>query len=506
MNAVSISDLFCLYEVPDGTVAALRGLSLEVADGERLLVHGPNGSGKTTLLRVLMGMQSASAGTAQVAGVELVAADEATRSRLRRTTIGVVDQHTARVLRPELTVRDNVALQLRLSSVGRTEAVTRASSVLDRLGLRSLAHRQPASLSGGEAQRVAVCAALAHLPRVVLADEPTGELDAASADQVYDLLADAVTAFGATLIIVTHDRNAARIADRVVRIRDGRLSEQWSPSAPDDEFLVVDDRGWLRLPETLRIPTGASRSVRAVLEFGRIVLTGTGHHGAAEPPPPAAAVPDDGPAGPVALLDSIRVAYGERIVLDGVDLDVQPASLTVVRGRSGSGKSTLLRVLLGLADANDGVAVLAGVDLSILDRTARADLRRRHAAFAEQADALAESLDIGENLMLARAARGLPDDPRTVEEVLAELALHPLRRRAVRLLSGGERQRVAVARTLVVRRPLVVLDEPTSQQDEAHAQLVARALRRAARSGTAVLCATHDPVIADSADHVLTLV
>jgi ABC-type lipoprotein export system ATPase subunit len=200
------------------------------------------------------------------------------------------------------------------------------------------------------------------------------------------------------------------------------------------------------------------------------------------------------------------VAYGERIVLDGVDLDVQPASLTVVRGRSGSGKSTLLRVLLGLADANDGVAVLAGVDLSILDRTARADLRRRHAAFAEQADALAESLDIGENLMLARAARGLPDDPGTVEEVIAELALHPLRRRAVRLLSGGERQRVAVARSLVVRRPLVVLDEPTSQQDEAHAQLVARALRRAARRGTAVLCATHDPVIAESADHVLTLV
>jgi ABC-type lipoprotein export system ATPase subunit len=505
VNAVSIADLFCLYEVPDGTVAALRGLSLEVPDGERLLVHGPNGAGKTTLLRVLMGMQPASAGTARIAGVELVAADEATLSRLRLTTIGVVDQHTSRALRPELSVRDNVALQLRLGSVGRAEADSRASSLLGRMGLSALADRAPATLSGGEAQRVAVCAALAHTPRVVLADEPTGELDTAAADQVYDMLAGAVTDVGATLILVTHDQRAARIADRVVRIRDGRLSEQWSPAAPEDEVLVVDDRGWIRLPDRLRRGSGAGRGVRAALELGRIVLTGIEHHGSVESTKAPEPVCEGRSTGPVAQLKNIRLAYVERMVLDGVDLDVPPGAVTVVRGRSGSGKSSLLRVLTGLADPDDGIALLAGVGLSALDRSARAELRRRHVAVATQAGALAESLDIGENLALARQARGLSVDDQVVDEVIGALALYPVRRRAVRLLSGGERQRVTVARSLVVQRPLVVLDEPTSQQDEAHAHLVASALRRAARGGSAVLCATHDPVLVESADRVLDL-
>jgi ABC-type lipoprotein export system ATPase subunit len=291
----------------------------------------------------------------------------------------------------------------------------------------------------------------------------------------------------------------------VVRIRDGRLSEQWSPAAPEDEVLVVDDRGWIRLPDRLRRGSGAGRGVRAALELGRIVLTGIEHHGSVESTKAPEPVCEGRSTGPVAQLKNIRLAYVERMVLDGVDLDVPPGAVTVVRGRSGSGKSSLLRVLTGLADPDDGIALLAGVGLSALDRSARAELRRRHVAVATQAGALAESLDIGENLALARQARGLSVDDQVVDEVIGALALYPVRRRAVRLLSGGERQRVTVARSLVVQRPLVVLDEPTSQQDEAHAHLVASALRRAARGGSAVLCATHDPVLVESADRVLDL-
>ena len=275
MSAIDVTDVFCLYPIPGGTVAALRGLSLTVDERERIVVHGPNGSGKTTLLRVLTGEIPPSAGSVRVAGVDLAGADEATRSRLRLTRIGVVDQHSARTLRPEIDVLDNVALQLRLAGVRRDEARRRAAEALSRLGLAHLAERSPATLSGGEAQRVAVCAALVHEPAVVLADEPTGELDLASADEVYDLLASAVASIGATLLLVTHDQRAARIADRMVRIRDGRLSEQWSPHTPDDEMLVVDDRGWVRLPEALRRNTGALRAVRADVDGARIVLSGT---------------------------------------------------------------------------------------------------------------------------------------------------------------------------------------------------------------------------------------
>ena len=252
-DAVTVSDLFCLYPLPHrGTVAALRGLTLTVGAGEKLVVHGPNGSGKTTLLRVLTGEVAPSAGSVRVAGIDLAGADERTRSRLRRTRLGVIDQHSARVLRPELDVLDNIALQLTVAGEPRSTARARAAEWLGRLGLDELAGRDPSTLSGGEAQRVCVCAALAHEPTVVLADEPSGELDAVAADGLYDLLAAATTATGAALILVSHDVRAARIADRVVRIRDGRLSEQWHPGTPDDEELVVDDRGWVRLPEGLR--------------------------------------------------------------------------------------------------------------------------------------------------------------------------------------------------------------------------------------------------------------
>src|SRR6478736_4897926 len=157
-TAVAVSDLFCLYPVPQGTVAALRGLSLRVGVGERLVVHGPNGSGKTTLLRVLMGDQQSSAGEVEVAGIDLAGADETTRSELRLRQLGVVDQHAGRTLRPELDVRDNVALQMRLGGVRRRAARSRADEALARLGLSDLADRSTATLSGGEAQRVAVCA------------------------------------------------------------------------------------------------------------------------------------------------------------------------------------------------------------------------------------------------------------------------------------------------------------------------------------------------------------
>src|SRR6185436_18698722 len=144
--------------------------------------------------RVLIGELSPSAGTVTVCGVDLAGAGERDRSRLRLRRVGLVDQHHGRSLRPEISVLDNVALQLRLAGLGRRAARARAVQAMDRLGLADLGHRRPVTLSGGEAQRVAVCAAVAHGPQLILADEPTGELDRASADIVYDLLVAATTA------------------------------------------------------------------------------------------------------------------------------------------------------------------------------------------------------------------------------------------------------------------------------------------------------------------------
>jgi ABC-type lipoprotein export system ATPase subunit len=514
--AVRAHDVFCLYPTPRGHVAALRGLTVDVAAGERVVVYGPNGAGKTTLMRVLIGELAPSAGMVDVCGVDLIGSGEGDRTRLRRRHVGLIDQHHGRSLRPEISVLDNVALQLRLAGVARRPARQRAQALLDGLGLGGLAGRRPFTLSGGEAQRVAVCAAVAHTPRLILADEPTGELDRASADAVYDLLAVVAEAAGAALLVVSHDPHAARIADRIVRIRDGRLSEEWT--AQDTETLVVDDRGWVRLPEPLRRSTGLVARVQAVADGSAIVLTSpAGSAPAAPVPVPALArgpvpapLPDgsrsDTPAGEqVATLRDVAVERDGRTVLDRVDLDLLAGTLSVVQGRSGSGKTTLLRVLAGLERPDHGVVRVAGIDLTDLDRAGLAELRRRHIAVAGQSVALLDTMDIGENIDLVRVARGLPVDPDRVEEWIVALGLAAVRGRPVRVLSGGERQRVAVARVLAAEPRIAILDEPTSRQDEAHAELVTAALVAAARRGVAVVTASHDPVLTAAADTIMDL-
>ncbi len=328
--AVEVHDLFCLHASPSGSVAALRGMSLLVPERERLVIHGPNGSGKSTLLGVLAGEVAPSSGNVRVAGVDLVGADERVRTALRRDLLGLVDQRTARSLRAELDVTDNVALQLRLGGIRTRAARTQAHDMLDRLGLAHLATRRPETLSGGEAQRVAVAAALAHRPRLVLADEPTGELDRDAADAVYDVLAEAVHDIGATLVLVTHDPRATRIADRVVRIRDGRLSEQWHPREPESVTLVVDDRGWVRLPDRLRHENGALDGVVATATEGGVLLRGTAPAMATAARPGGTERRAGGEV--VARLDRVSVRYAGVVVLDELDLEVRAGRLTVVAG------------------------------------------------------------------------------------------------------------------------------------------------------------------------------
>jgi ABC-type lipoprotein export system ATPase subunit len=502
--AVECHDVFCLYDAPSGAVAALRGLSLRVPEGERLVVHGPNGSGKSTLLGVIAAEVQPSAGSVRVAGVELARADDATRTAVRRDRLGLVDQRARRALRPELDVVDNVALQLRVAGRRRREARDGARAALATLGLEHLAARRPGTLSGGEAQRVAVAAALAHRPSVVLADEPTGELDAQAADTVYDALVAAVTELGATLVLVTHDPRAARAGDRVVRIRDGRLSEQWDPADPASETLVVDDRGWLRLPDRLRHGAGAATGAVAVATAEGVLLRGTTEAAESEKAG-AATLPRRTDGRVVASMRGAAVAYDGVPVLDGFDLDVRAGAVTVVSGRSGSGKSTVLRALAGLAPLDGGRVVLHGADLAGTSRDDRAALRRDGVSVVTQSGSLVETLHVRENLELARTARGLPDDDALVAVLIDELGLAALAQRPVLQLSGGERQRVAVGRALVVSPRLAILDEPTSQLDEAGAEAVTAALVRAARDGCAVLVATHDPTLLAEADVVVAL-
>ena len=505
--AVAVHDAFCLHPLPDGAaVAALRGLSLTVAPGERVAVHGPNGSGKTTLLRVLAGEQRLAAGTATVAGLDLGTAPARELARWRGRSLGLVEQDPRRTLRPELDVLGNVALQLRLAGAG--DVTARAAAALDRLALGHLADRRPATLSGGEAQRVAVCAAIAHGPAVVLADEPTGELDAESAAAVYDALAAAVEAAGATLVLVSHDRRAARVADRVVRIRDGRISETWWPAAGEEpvrEALVVDDRGWVRLPEALRAGLGTAVEVTKDGD-GRGVLLEPAAEVAEPEPPVVSPLPAGAPVSVAAAeLAAVSVVLGGRPVLSGFSATVAAGELLLITGPSGAGKTTLLRVLTGLVRPDAGRVRLAGTDLAGLDRAALARLRARHTAMVAQDVFLAGTADAVTSLDLARAVRGLPAEPQEELAWLEAVGMAGLAHRPIRRLSGGERQRVAVARALSTGAGLVILDEPTSQLDEAAAELLAGVLRQAVSAGRTVVAASHDPVLLNAATRRISL-
>lgn len=518
---VDIRDAFCLYPTPVGAVAALRGLTLSVGAGQRVVVHGPNGSGKSTLIGVLSGRRPLSAGTAMVAGHDLAGSNRAASWRTR--AMGWVDQDAARNLRPELSVMDNVTLQQEIAGIRRARAVKVAAEWLERLGVGGLRDRRPGTLSGGEVQRVAVCAALAHGPRLVLADEPTGELDGVSATIVYQALIEACDQSGAALILVSHDRSAAIAGHRVVRIRDGRISETWPADAPNDERLVADDRGWVRVPAAMRPRTAFGQVWRAgSAPSGDVVLSPVTDAAPTDPAPaidPAPA-PDGSravaswlrPRGSLvgdrvgeAVLDGVHKRYGDRVVLAGLDLVITSGRLTVLQGRSGVGKSTALRLLVGLERPDSGRVTVAGTDLGALSRDDLARLRGRIAAVATQDVHLVDTMDAKANLHLARSARGMARAEDVVAAALESVGAAHLTGRRVALLSGGERQRVALARVLAVRPLLAVLDEPTSQLDEASVELVAEVLRALASAGAAVVAASHDPVVVAAADQVVDL-
>jgi putative ABC transport system ATP-binding protein len=206
------------YATPAGQVRAVNGISLDIEPGSSLAITGPSGCGKSTVLGLIAGLETPAAGSVTVGGEEISSQSEAARTRLRRLEIGLVFQ--ADNLQPFLTAIENVGLAVALQGAGGYE---RCAEVLEDLGLAGEAGRLPDELSGGQRQRVAVARALVNRPAVILADEPTGSLDARNSTAIVDLLLRCQRAAGATLVVVTHDQEVARRLDRTVVLRGGKL-------------------------------------------------------------------------------------------------------------------------------------------------------------------------------------------------------------------------------------------------------------------------------------------
>jgi ABC-type lipoprotein export system ATPase subunit/antitoxin component of MazEF toxin-antitoxin module len=254
-------------------VVALQGLDLTVAPGEMLGIIGASGSGKSTLLNILGGLDRPSAGRVTVGGQNLLKLSDRALDRYRRTQVGFVWQQTGRNLIPYLSARENVELPMTIAGAGFLEKRARSRELLEAVDLWEHRKHRLSQLSGGQQQRIGIAVALANRPSLLLADEPTGEVDSATAQGVLALLHDLNQGYGLTTIIVTHDMQIARRVDRVVAIRDGRTSSEMvrgrrgeiergeqkdTPAAEDtySEHVVLDSAGRLQIPKDYLEETG----------------------------------------------------------------------------------------------------------------------------------------------------------------------------------------------------------------------------------------------------------
>ena len=502
MSLVDLREVFVVHPSEDGGVAALRGMSLAVERGEVCVVLGPSGAGKSTLVQVVAGLQRPSAGLALVDGVDLGAARASVVARHRSRVIGYADQHYWRALSADLTAEELVALPLGLRGVGHDERARRADELLERVGLLDRRSSRPGELSGGEQQRIALCAALAHGPALLVADEPTGELDETTARGVLDLLRELARDAGAAALVVSHDPASAEIADRVVQVRDGRVGEE---RLADRQTVVIGRGGWLHVPEESLREAGIGDRAVVRVRPGAVELRPT------ESDAPAVPVDHDAPvtaAGALVEARGVSRRFGTEVALERLDAVFRPGMLTVVTGPSGSGKSTLLALLAGLDTPDEGEIAIGDVVLSSLDRDARAAFRRESIGVVGQVPGLSSALSARENVELALALRGVEGvevHERTID-ALAIVGLADHADRSVARLSSGERERVALARAIAAGPSLLIADEPTSRLDSVTTLAIGGLLADLAREhGTTVVCATHDPLVIALAGEELRL-
>jgi ABC-type lipoprotein export system ATPase subunit len=384
----------------------------------------------------------------------------------------------------------------------------RARELLDAVGLGDREHAVPHQLSGGERQRTALCAAIAHRPKLVLADEPTGELDDSSAEEILRTIPVLATAAGMSVIIATHDQAVTRFADRTVTIAGGRIAEE---RRNGQASVIVSDGGWTRLPPRLRSSVGiGARATVEALTPGLLVRPVGGH----ESNLAASGAPTElpGHSAPARVeLDRLGFAYPEngrtRIVLDDLSHDFGRGRMTAISGRSGSGKTTLLRLIAGLDRPDRGDVLIDAQSLAATDREHLAALRRQRIGYMPQESTAIGFLSAQENVVVSLQLRGVDHDDavKRANAFLAALSLSERVRQRVARLSAGETQRVALARALASGQGLLILDEPTSRLDEVNARTVAALLSSAAQAGQTIICATHDPHVISQADEVMQL-
>ncbi len=268
---INATGLVRIFRSEDIETFALQGLDLAVTLGEMIALVGPSGAGKSTFLNLLAGLDRPDAGVLTVGDLNLVDTNERTRASYRRNTVGFLWQQSTRNLVPGLTAHENVMLPALLAGHEHSIVKQRAYELLEAVEMTAQRNRDPLRMSGGQQQRVALAAALACQPQLLLADEPTGEVDWATAEKILLLLQTLRQQYKLTIVMVTHDPRVAETADRTVAIRDGRTSSEIGTD--DIETVVVDSAGRLQIPIEIRQRIGLGQRATVTVVDGVIHIT-----------------------------------------------------------------------------------------------------------------------------------------------------------------------------------------------------------------------------------------
>ncbi len=479
------------YTYPDADRPALSAVTLDIAEGEFVLVAGASGAGKSTLLRCLNGLVphfsgGALGGRINVAGYDPVAAGPHILSRV----VGFVFQD------PEAQfvldqVEDEIAFALENAAVPPAEMRLRVEEVLHLLDLTALRDRSPEALSGGEKQRVAIAAALALRPRILMLDEPTSQLDPQSAEEVLHALVRLNQDLGLTVILV--EQRLERVLpyiDRLIYLPTDAPVISGPPrevlrQIPLTPPLITLGKalGWEPLPLTIKEGRAFARQAALSAEV-RVC-----------PPDP----------GEEALrVDTLSFAYNGAAALNEVSLSVGDGELVALMGRNGSGKTTLLKCIVGLLRPGQGDVRLSGQSLK---GQTTAEICRKVGYLPQTPDDLLFADTVADELSVTLRNHGLLGRPPIgVSDLLTRLGLEGQRTRYPRDLSVGQRQRVALGAITVTRPRLLLLDEPTRGLDYQAKRDLVRLLREWQAEGTAILLVTHDvELVAEAAERVVLL-
>ncbi|MHA1116616.1 MAG: ATP-binding cassette domain-containing protein [Candidatus Heimdallarchaeaceae archaeon] len=546
MSGIYVKDLIKVYHDPetDVRVSALRGLDLFVKEGEVASIIGPSGAGKSTLIKILCGLETASGGSVYIGDTNIIELSEKEMQTFRFKNIGIINQFVAQNLLPNLTVEQNILLPLKMRYASKQRARKELEELLSALNIERIRYNPVTKISGGEAVRTSIGVTLAKKPKIILADEPTGQLDTANTNNIIETFKELNEAFNTTILVVTHDLRFRNAFNKSYIIRDGRLvgvnvemdrSELDFLIKPQESSLqsVIDSSQFVRLPDEV-YQTG---EFKHIVEFDihpskkfsilfnpnnvtkkeiyeilpktheysdieeKIEVELEEHKVSFDEVRPImeqeflADLSDRNIIEVRNLVKSFPLGKRTHEVLKGISFNIQKGDFVVIAGKSGAGKTTLMNVVSGVEKPTSGEIIIDGIDITEESGSTISNMRFKDIAMISQVNNLFSQYTVKENMEIPEIFNGIKGFYSHIDfqEIAEECKIDHRLNQYPPELSAGEKQRAALAVALSRHTPIIFADEPTANLDSRLARNIISMLMETARVyNTTIVMSTHD--------------